>query len=194
MTKKTAPKRKTTPPQQLITDTAARDALKVEERDIIHDRVTELADLLWQHESMDNTEINVRVVRAIEHFNSLEPSDGAESMLAQQMVGTHFAALECLRRAALPKQTFEGRDMALKHAHKLMTLYARQLETLNKNRGKGQQKVTVEHVHVAAGGQAIVGNVEAGHRANEETGDRAIDHKPDVPSDLAATPKTARKC
>jgi hypothetical protein len=33
--------------------------------------------------------------------------------------------------------------------------------TLNRHRGKGQQKVTVEHVHVHEGGQAIVGNVES---------------------------------
>jgi hypothetical protein len=33
--------------------------------------------------------------------------------------------------------------------------------TLNRHRGKGQQKVTVEHVHVHEGGGAIVGNVES---------------------------------
>ena len=31
---------------------------------------------------------------------------------------------------------------------------------LGKHRGKGQQKVTVEHVHVHDDGQAVVGNVE----------------------------------
>jgi len=36
------------------------------------------------------------------------------------------------------------------------------LEALNKHRGKGQQKVTVEHVHVHQGGQAIVGHVAQG--------------------------------
>lgn len=34
------------------------------------------------------------------------------------------------------------------------------LDALNKHRGKDQQKVTVEHVHVHAGGQAVVGTVE----------------------------------
>jgi hypothetical protein len=38
--------------------------------------------------------------------------------------------------------------------------YATLLEALNRHRGKGQQKVTVEHVHVHEGGQAIVGNLE----------------------------------
>lgn len=34
------------------------------------------------------------------------------------------------------------------------------LEALNRHRGKGQQKVAVEHVHVHAGGQAVVGMME----------------------------------
>ena len=34
------------------------------------------------------------------------------------------------------------------------------LDALNKHRGKGQQKVTVEHVHVHQGGQAVVGTIE----------------------------------
>src|SRR5262249_1249023 len=38
--------------------------------------------------------------------------------------------------------------------------YAVLLDALNRHRGKGQQKVTVEHVHVHAGGQAVVGTVE----------------------------------
>ena len=38
------------------------------------------------------------------------------------------------------------------------------VEVLNRHRGKGQQKVTVEHVQVNAGGQAIVGNIESPRR------------------------------
>lgn len=52
------------------------------------------------------------------------------------------------------------RDQNLKHAVKLLGIYERQLAALDKHRGKGQQKITVEHVTVEAGGQAIVGNVE----------------------------------
>ena len=45
-------------------------------------------------------------------------------------------------------------------ANKLSRTYAALLfEALNRHRGKGQQKVTVEHVHVHAGGQAVVGAV-----------------------------------
>ncbi|QIG54276.1 hypothetical protein G6N82_09065 [Altererythrobacter sp. BO-6] len=179
MPKKETEKLPPTPPHNLVTDEQAREFLKVEELSILNNRINELANILWRHEGMDKAELNVRITRAIEHYNSLKPSDGAEGMLAQQMVGTHFAAMECLRRAALPNQTFEGRDMALKHAHKLMTLYARQLETLNKHRGKGQQKVTVEHIRVERGGQAIVGNVEASGKRNAGAHPPELDHKPD---------------
>jgi hypothetical protein len=34
------------------------------------------------------------------------------------------------------------------------------LDALNHHRAKGQQKVTVEHVHVHSGGQAVVGMIE----------------------------------
>src|ERR1700687_1072503 len=68
--------------------------------------------------------------------------------------------MECYRRAMIGEQTFEGRRENLSQANKLSRTYATLLEALNRHRGKGQQKVTVEHVHVYQGGQAIVGNVE----------------------------------
>ena len=137
-----------------------------------------------------------KIARAIELYEYLRPVDGLEGMLAMQMVGTHEAATECLCRATLKNQTFEGRDLALKHATKLMALYLKQVAALDKHRGKGQQKVTVEYVHVAAGGQAIVGNVEAGSRALSSTGDAAnIAHQTEVPLDAGAkkVPNRRRK-
>ena len=59
----------------------------------------------------------------------------------------------------------------------------RLLEALNRHRGKGQQKVTVEHVHVHSGGQAVVGVVGTpggGERPKAEDQPRAkqIAHAP----------------
>lgn len=93
-------------------------------------------------------------------LKGIAPRNEMEGMLAAQMVSTHNAAMECLRRAMLEGQSFEGRDQNLKHAARLMGIYERQLAALDKHRGKGQQKITVEHVTVEAGGQAIVGTVE----------------------------------
>jgi hypothetical protein len=76
-----------------------------------------------------------------------------------QLIAAHNAAMECYRRAMIGEQTFEGRRENLAQANKLSRTYAALLEALNRHRGKGQQKVTVEHVHVHAGGQAVVGVV-----------------------------------
>lgn len=49
-----------------------------------------------------------RIVRALDLFESIKSGEGIEAMLAAQMVGTHHAAMECLRRAMLPSQFSRG--------------------------------------------------------------------------------------
>jgi hypothetical protein len=91
----------------------------------------------------------------------VQPKDELEGMLAAQLLASHNAAMECYRRAMISEQTFEGRKENLNQANKLSRTHTTLLEALNRHRGKGQQKVTVEYVHVHEGGQAIVGNVSA---------------------------------
>jgi hypothetical protein len=81
-------------------------------------------------------------------------------MMAAQLIAAHNSAMEFYRRAMIGEQTFEARRENLSQANKLSRTFATLLEALNRHRGKGQQKVTVEHVHVHAGGQAVVGMVE----------------------------------
>jgi hypothetical protein len=69
--------------------------------------------------------------------------------------------MECYRRAMIPAQTVEGRSENLNQANKLSRTYVLLFDALNRHRGKGQQKVTVERVHVHSGGQAVVGMVGA---------------------------------
>jgi hypothetical protein len=52
----------------------------------------------------------------------------------------------------LPGQSIEGKQINLTLAAKLTRANAAQVEALKKYRGKGQQKVIVEHVHVYQGG------------------------------------------
>jgi hypothetical protein len=108
---------------------------------------------------MPDQEHQAAINSVVAALKGVAPADGMESMLAAQMVATHNAAMDCLRRAQLDGQTFEGRDLNLKHATKLLAAYARQMEAIDRHRGQGQQKITVEHVTVNAGGQAIVGGV-----------------------------------
>src|SRR6266404_2215095 len=96
-------------------------------------------------------------------------------MIAAQLLAAHNAAIE--------EQTFEGRRENLNQANKLSRTYAVLLDALNRHRGKGQQKVTVEHVHVHSGGQAVVGTVERPTPVNSSKSEnrddaRQITHAP----------------
>jgi hypothetical protein len=120
---------------------------------------------------------------ALAGMHGIAPNDEVEAMLAAQMVATHTAAMTALRRVKgaenIPQQDSNG-NLAVK----LLRTYAAQLEALARYRGKGQQKVIVEHVHVHPGGQAIVGSVNAtpkprgGGPAEKERQPHAIGHSP----------------
>jgi hypothetical protein len=68
--------------------------------------------------------------------------------------GRRDALLRLNGSNTIPEQDSNG-NLAVK----LLRTFAAQTEALQRYRGKGQQKVTVEHVHVHTGGQAIVGSV-----------------------------------
>ena len=103
------------------------------------------------------------------------PKGEVEGMIAAQLIATHNATMECYRRAMVNEQTFESRRENLSQANKLSRTYAVLLDALNRHRGKGQQKVTVEHVHVHSGGQAIVGAVERPSPANSSRSENQHD-------------------
>lgn len=133
--------------------------------------VNQVLQVLWLR-TRDQAEIDRRAQAAIAALIGVAPKDELEAMMAAQLIAAHSAAMECYRRAMIPDQTFEGRRENLNQANKLSRTWTALLEALNRYRGKGQQKVTVEHVHVQAGGQAVSapsrqrGEGSAGERRN----------------------------
>jgi hypothetical protein len=115
-------------------------------------------DALWKHSSPEMQ--GKQLSAAVAALDGIGPKDELEGMMAAQLIAAHNAAMERYRRAMHSEQTFEGRRENLNQANKLSRTFATVLEALNRHRGKGQQKVTVEHVHVHSGGQAVVGVVE----------------------------------
>lgn len=119
-----------------------------------------------------------KTVGAIAVMQEIKPANVNEALLACQMIGVHHAAMKFLHRATLTEQTFEGTDSNVLRATRLMRLYIEQLEAMAKLKGKiGEQKVTVEHVHVHQGGQAIVGalmtsKADEGEGGNEKKSDK----------------------
>jgi hypothetical protein len=95
---------------------------------------------------------------ALAVVDGIEAQNETEAMLGAQMAGTHAVAMELLARARHSEHVQTTSDYA-NLAVKLLRTYTTQLEALAKIRRGGEQKVTVEHVHVYPGGQAIVGSV-----------------------------------
>ena len=131
--------------------------------------IADVYESFWENNVTRELDEEIYVAQKTTHARAssitladMAPKDVIEGMLAAQMIAAHNATMECYRRAMLSNQTLEGRAMNLSHAAKLSRTYAVLIDTLNKHRGKGQQKVTVEHVHVHSGGQAVVGVVEGG--------------------------------
>lgn len=93
----------------------------------------------------------------------VQPRDELEAMLAVQMGAIHQATMMMARRLN-HVDNLQQQDSAERTLNKLARTYAMQMEALKRYRTSGEQKVTVEHVTVNAGGQAIVGAVAHGGR------------------------------
>lgn len=105
---------------------------------------------------------------AVAILQELAPRDEIESMLVGQMIATHsLVAIQARRLRGsenIPQLEANGALLT-----KLQRTFVAQIEALQRYRGKGQQQVRVEHVHVHEGGRAIVGAVQAGGGAPTKT-------------------------
>jgi hypothetical protein len=104
-------------------------------------------------------------------LHGIGPKDALEGMLAVQMVAAHMMAMECLKRAALPNQIDLGVEVNVNRGTKPIRTFASLTDALSRYRGKGEQKMIVEHVHVHKGGQAIVGPVTQNNSGKRGGGD-----------------------
>lgn len=136
-------------------------------RDVTGTQTNELAERIIQQVvnaqiGQGKKDIHCQLLNAVAAIGEMQPGNATEALLATQMIATHEAGLSFLAAATRDDQTTEGRDANVLRATRLMRLHLEQIEAMQKLKGKAsQQKVTVEHVHVHAGGQAIVGAIEA---------------------------------
>ena len=137
----------------------ARVSFPMDERFVEIQKLTQIMQLVPFARHQTESERQAIVLRALDMYQSLKPADGLQGMLAEQMVGTHFAGLESLRLLASAND-LRAREMYMKQAEKLMALYLKQITALTTLQGGGQQNIQVGQVNVAEGGQAIVGNVQ----------------------------------
>ena len=108
----------------------------------------------------------------IDLYNSLNPRDGVDSMLAGLIVGLNHVTMDSIGIAS--RNPLPVRDVNLRHAIKAVKVLAELTKLYESRRGLGRQNFTVGKVNVEAGGQAIVGNVKSSGRRKKP---RAMPHR-----------------
>jgi hypothetical protein len=98
---------------------------------------------------------------ALDAADSIGAENSLERMLAHQLAAAHKAALQMLDKAMLC-QNVTDKTRLLNAASRMMNTYQAGLLTIQRLRSKGEQYITVQHVTVANGGQAIVGINQGG--------------------------------
>jgi hypothetical protein len=133
---------------------------------------------------------DIAVNAALAMIEAAAPEDEMEAALAIQMACTHTAALSVLARFGSGGGT-ERRVVPLANAAaRLLRAYSIQVETFRRLRHGGDQYVRVEHVHVAEGGQAIVGNVKTqDHQGSLPSGRGTPEDTPIEHEEIACPPE-----
>jgi hypothetical protein len=135
------------------------EALGTGDHDFFTGLVTQLAAICQTGDSIDDGKLN----HLLSMILSVKPDDEIETMLASQMAALHMASLVYAERV-MRGTYLDQLEHHMKALTKLTRAYATQLEALRKYRSGGEQKITVQHVTVNDGGQAIVGDVTANGR------------------------------
>lgn len=123
--------------------------------------LTELDRLITACKLSDGSIHPIRINAVLAAIDGVKPRNELEAMLAAEIAITHGLVIDYLLKAKkaqfLPQLEAQGRLAA-----KLMRALAGHVELLAKLQRGGEQTVRVEHVHVQAGGQAVVGHVAFG--------------------------------
>jgi hypothetical protein len=110
------------------------------------------------------------VALAIDAAQSIGAQNSLEKMLAHQLAVAHESAMRLMDRAlsyeAGGRSMREGDSVEAcrltNAAARMMSAFQDGLLTLQRLRTGGNQTVTVQHVNVEAGAQAVIGNVQTG--------------------------------
>ena len=131
--------------------------------DFLHGILNQLKQAASITKGVDEKRLNF-MLSVIE---GIKPKDQIEALLASQMAAIHCLTMTFARRLAIAED-FMHQDSAERTLNKLARTFSGQIEALKRYRSSGEQKVTVEHVTVNQGGQAIVGNVAHGGPGTSE--------------------------
>ena len=135
----------------------------------IRETLREGADRIAEDASLRRTDLLMQpsfnaVAMGIDAAEAIGAGNSLERMLAHELALAHEATMRLMDRAL----SFESSQDAVEScrlantAARLMGVYQDGLLTLQRLRSGGNQTVTVQHVNVQAGAQAVIGNVGTG--------------------------------
>ncbi len=110
----------------------------------------------------ENSEMAKFCNHAMAILQGIKPQEEIEAMLAVQMIGVHNMAMEAMKTVMISDQYPESKQSNTNRATKLLRTFTAQMEALKRYRTGGQQRMTVEHIHINEGAQALVGCVSGG--------------------------------
>lgn len=90
----------------------------------------------------------------------MEPRDYSDALLCANAVIAHNQVMDWVGESRDPLGRQADGVCCMNMAVKLMDVVTRSIEAMDRRHNRGKQQIRVEHVNVAAGGQAVVGNIE----------------------------------
>jgi len=169
------------------------EAFGVSDSNLLNGLLLQLTQLACSDGEVDYAKLNSMVA----YVRGIGPKDAVEAMHAIQMASVHVAMMNVaniLKNSSQAGSQLDQFDSASAALNKLARTWNMQVETLKKHRSTGEQSIRVQHVNVAEGAQAIVGNgpvtlggrgatPEKEHQPHgfEQTAPPGITHAPGTP-------------
>ena len=140
------------------------------------DTVRTSPDMLVHEASRDRMELASKagaLASGLDLAETIQASNSLEKSLAHQLAGAHSLGMRMIADAGENLTAYKNGGYQQQHrsieacrmantAARLMDVFQRGLLTLDRMRNGGRQVVTVQHVTVAAGGQAVVAGAVGG--------------------------------
>jgi hypothetical protein len=144
-----------------ISNTETKKIKKVKaERNLLTKKIVRLNALACNNHNRQDFDIELAMNKSHDELQVLGAIGGLQEMLAAQMLSVH--RLQQLSIAMVIEADYPSiKQYFTNTAIKLANTFVLQANLLTRLQGHESQKVTVEHVHVYPGGQAVVGHINS---------------------------------
>ncbi len=98
---------------------------------------------------------------ALDIADTIQAENSVEKMVAHQLAAVHDAGMRTLQRANVTQDAALASRL-LNSAARCFDTFQRGMMTLQRLRGKQEQRILVQHVNVGQGAQAVIGSIQTG--------------------------------